>query len=159
MRTRPASIATIVIAIGLGLTAVGIARSLPFTFAGLGSHGTVAADVWAHGTAISPSLVALIFVGLLATIAMRPTRGGRRSSAWLAILAVAISFAGLAEPAQRDAILFATIDAIAVAIWAFHIALIALVLSAVGEARRSITDEDDASDGALGFGQAAAAGA
>ncbi len=159
MRTRPASIATVVIAIGLGLTSVGIARSLPYTFAGLGGHATVAADVWGHGTAISPSLVALVFVGLLAAIAMRPTRGGRRAAAWLAVLAVAISVVGLAEPAQRDAILFTTFDAVTVAIWALHVALIALVLSAVGEARRVAVDEDEAPSGDLAFGAVAAAAA
>ncbi len=90
MRTRPAAIATIVIAIGLALTTIGIAQQLPYTFGGHGDLATISADVWAHGTAISPSLVALVFVGILATIAMRPTRGGRRASAWLVVLAVAM---------------------------------------------------------------------
>ncbi|HEV7810065.1 MAG TPA: hypothetical protein VGO64_05675 [Candidatus Limnocylindrales bacterium] len=159
MRTRPASIATIVIAIGLGLTSTGIAGSLPYTFAGLGGRTTVAADVWAHGTAISPSLVALVFVGLLGAIAMRPTHGGRRAARSLAVLAGAISLVGLAEPAQRDAILFASVDAITVAVWAFHLALIALVLSAVGEARRQVIAEDAKPDTGVGFGPAAGAGA
>jgi hypothetical protein len=136
MRTRPASIATVVIAIGLALTAIGIARGLPYTFAGLGDHGTIAADAWAHGTAISPSLVALAFVGILATIAARPTRGGRRAAFWLAVLAVAISAAGSAESAQRDAILFAAIDGATALVWALHVGLVALALSAIGEARR-----------------------
>jgi hypothetical protein len=157
MRTRPASIATVVIAIGLGLTSFGIARSLPYTFAGLGSHTTVAADIWAHGTAISPSLVALVFLGLLAAISMRPSRGGRRASVWLAVVAVAISVAGLAEPAQRDAVLFTSFDAVTIAIWTFHVALIALVLSAAGEARRTVDDEAGAPHGEPAFGPLAAA--
>ena len=137
MRTRPASIATVVIAIGLALTTIGIARDLPYTFAGLGGHRTMAADAWAHGTAVSPPLVALVVVGILAAIAARPTRGGRRAATWLAVLAVAISFAGLAESAQREAILFATVDlAVTPLVWALHVGLIALVLSAIGEARR-----------------------
>jgi len=136
MRTRPASLATVVMAIGLALTAIGIARGLPYTFARLGDHGTIAADAWAHGTAISPSLVALAFVGILATIAARPTRGGRRAAFWLAVLAVAISAAGSAESAQRDAILFAAIDGATALVWALHVGLVALALSAIGEARR-----------------------
>jgi hypothetical protein len=135
MRTRPAAITTIVIAIGLALTTVGIARQLPYTFGGNGDQSAVAADVWAHGTSISPSLVALVFLGILATIAMRPTRGGRRSATWLAILATALAVSGLAEPLQRQAILLETVDAVSAGIWALEIGLIALVLSAVGEAR------------------------
>jgi len=137
MRTRPASIATIVIAIGLALTALGIAHRLPYTFGGHGDASTIAADVWAHGTAISPSLVALVFVALLAAIAMRPTRGGRRAAAWLVVLAVAISLSGLAEPAQQQAILFGTIDVVTPFVYALQIGLIALALSAFGETRRT----------------------
>jgi hypothetical protein len=136
MRTRPAAITTIVIAIGLALTTVGIARQLPYTFGGHGDLSTVAADVWAHGTAISPSLVALIFLGIFATIAMRPTRGGRRAATWLAVLAIAMIGSGVAEPLQQQAILFQTIDVVGVGIWALHVTLIALILSAIGEARR-----------------------
>ena len=136
MRTRPAAIATIVIALGLALTTIGLARQLPYTFAGHGDRSTVSADLWAHGTAVSPALVALVFVGLLAVIAARPTRGGRRAAAWLAVLAVAISVSGLAEPAQQGALLLATIDAVTLFAWAFHVALIALVLSSLGEVRR-----------------------
>lgn len=136
MRTRPASIATIVIALGLALTSIGLARSLPYTVGGAGSAASVGADLWAHGSAISPALVALVLAGLLAAIAMRPTRGGRRASSWLAVLAVALVVAGLAEPAQRDAILFGTGDVVLSAlVIAFHVALIALVLSATGEVR------------------------
>jgi hypothetical protein len=136
MRTRPASIATIVIAIGLALTAIGIARQVPYTFGGNGDVGSLRADLWAHGTAISPAIVALVFLGLFATIATRPTRGGRRSALWLAILAGAMLVAGLAEPAQQQAILFGAVDEAMPFLWAFHVGLIALILSAVGETRR-----------------------
>jgi hypothetical protein len=136
MRTRPASIATIVIAIGLALTAIGIAHQVPYTFGGTGDVTSLRADLWAHGTAISPAIVALVFLGLFATIATRPTRGGRRSALGLAILAGAMLVAGLAEPAQQGAILFAAVDEATPFIWAFHVGLIALILSAVGETRR-----------------------
>jgi hypothetical protein len=137
MRTRPATITTIVIALGLALTSIGIARQLPYTFGGNGSTSTVAADVWAHGTAVSPSLVALIFLGLLAAIAMRPTRGGRRAALWIVVVAVAIFLSGLAEPIQQQALLFGTVDAVTAFAWAFYLGLIALVLSAWGETRRT----------------------
>jgi len=137
MRTRPATIATIAIALGLALTTIGIARSVPYTFAGHGDRSTVAADVWAHGTAVSPPLVALVFIGLLAAIAMRPTRGGRRAALWLAVVAGAVSLSGLAEPAQQRALLFGTVDAVTALAWPFHVAVLALVLSCVGEARRA----------------------
>ena len=136
MRTRPASIATIVIALGLVLTAIGIAHQVPYTFGGNGSVTSLRADLWAHGTAISPAIVALVFLGLFATIATRPTRGGRRSALWLAILAGAMLVAGLAEPAQQQAILFGAVDEALPFVWAFHVGLIALTLSAVGETRR-----------------------
>ena len=140
MRTRPASIATIVIAIGLALTAIGIAHQVPYTFGGTGDVTSLRADLWAHGTAISPAIVALVFLGLFATIATRPTRGGRRAAIWLAILAGAMLVAGLAEPAQQQAILFGTVDEATPFIWAFHVGLIALILSAVGETRRKDDD-------------------
>ena len=140
MRTRPASIATIVIAIGLALTAIGIALQVPYTFGGNGDVTSLRADLWAHGTAISPAIVALVFLGLFATIATRPTRGGRRSALWLAILAGAMLVAGLAEPAQQQAILFGAVDEAMPFIWAFHVGLIALILSAVGETRREADD-------------------
>ena len=142
MRTRPASIATVVIAIGLALTSAGIAHGLPYTFGGVGSSATISADLWAHGTALSPALVALACIGILAAIAMRPTRGGRRSAAWLAVLAAAVVGAGLAEPAQQ-ALLLGDMDPILTPVlYAFHVGLIALILSALGEARRSGADED-----------------
>src|SRR3954467_6609136 len=110
MRTRPASLATIVIALGLALTATGLARSLPYTIGGAGSRSTVGADLWAHGTAVSPALVALVVVGLLAAIAARPTRGGRRAAGWLALLAGALVATGLMEPVQLQAVLLSAGD-------------------------------------------------
>jgi hypothetical protein len=137
MRTRPASIATIVIALGLALTSIGLGRSMPYTVGGTGSAVTVAADLWAHGSAVSPALVALLMVGLLAAIAMRPTRGGRRASAWLAVLAGALVVSGLLEPAQLQLVLFGTFDAVlSPLVYALHVGLIALVLSSIGETRR-----------------------
>jgi uncharacterized membrane protein YhaH (DUF805 family) len=137
MRTRPAAIATIAIAIGLALTAIGIARRIPYTFGGTGDASRVAADAWAHGTAISPALVALAFLGLLAAIAMRPTRGGRRAALWMVVVAIAVILSGLAEPAQQQAILLGTIDEVTAFVWALHVSLIAIVLSAWGETRRT----------------------
>jgi hypothetical protein len=137
MRTRPASITTIAIALGLALTTLGIARVLPYTFAGVGDRSTVAADVWAHGTAVSPSLVALVVIGILAAVAVRPTPGGRRSARWLAVLAGVLVVTGLLEPAQRELILFGRFDpTLTPLVWGLHGSLIALVLSAVGESRR-----------------------
>jgi hypothetical protein len=136
MRTRPASIATIVIALGLALTSIGLARSVPFTVGGTGSTLTVGADLWAHGSALSPALVALVVVGLLGAIAMRPTRGGRRASSWLAVLAAVLVVAGLAEPAQRDAVLFGANDPVLSAlVIAYHVALVALIVATIGEVR------------------------
>jgi hypothetical protein len=140
MRTRPASIVTIVIALGLALTSIGLARALPYTVGGAGSVNTVGADLWAHGTAISPALVALVVAGLLGAIAMRPTRGGRRAASWLALLALVLVAAGLAEPAQRDAVLFGANDPIVTGfVIAFHAALVALILSTIGEVRAGRT--------------------
>ena len=139
MRTRPATIATIVIALGFALTSLGLARALPFTVGGTGSRLTISSDLWAHGTAISPALVTLVVVGLLAAIAMRPTRGGRRAASWLAVFAGAVLVTGLLEPAQRDAILLSAGDVVLTGfVIAFHVGLIALILSCVGEARRSV---------------------
>jgi hypothetical protein len=48
--------------------------------------------------------------------------------------------AGLAEPAQRDAVLFAANDlVVSVFVIAWHVTLIALVLSAIGEVRAGRT--------------------
>ena len=140
MRTRPASLATVVIAIGLALTSLGLARSLPYTVGGVGDRTTIGSDLWAHGTAVSPPIVGLVVLGLLAAIAMRPTRGGRRAAAWLAILAAVLAIAGVCEPAQREAILLGSSDpALTALAIAFHGSIVALVLSAVGEAR-SVND-------------------
>ena len=136
MRTRPASIATIVITIGLALTAIGIARGLPYAFGGQGERASVGADAWAHGTAVSPPIVALVVLGLLAAIAMRPTRGGRRAAAWLAVLAGAVLLAAILEPATARILLLANPDAVLTSLaWTEAMALVALVLSAAGEAR------------------------
>jgi hypothetical protein len=138
MRTRPASIATIVVAIGLALTTIGIARALPYTVGGAGDRSSIGADAWSHGTAVSPALVALLFVGILAAIAMRPTRGGRRAAAWLAVLGDALLVTGILEPAQRDLVLFGTFDlALTPLVYALHVGLIGLVLSSFGETRRA----------------------
>ncbi len=140
MRTRPASIATIVIALGLALTSIGLARSMPYTVGGTGSTMTVAADLWAHGSAVSPALVALVVVGLLGAIAMRPTRGGRRASSWLAVLAAILVVVGLAEPAGRDAVLLGANDLVLSAlVIAYEAALVALVLAAIGEVRTAVS--------------------
>jgi hypothetical protein len=183
MRTRPASIVTIAIALGLALTSIGLARSLPYTVGGAGSPTTVGADLWAHGTAISPALVALVVAGLLGVIAMRPTRGGRRASGWLGVLAAiamrptrggrraaswlatvagAVLVTGLLEPAQRDAVLFALDDLpVSAFVIAYHATLIALVLSATGEVRRpvgdSIASEPDAAGRQFQLGASIAA--
>jgi hypothetical protein len=151
MRTRPATIATIVIALGLALTSLGLARALPFTVGGTGSRLTVSSDLWAHGTAVSPALVALLVLGLLAAIAMRPTRGGRRAASWLATVAGAVLVTGLLEPAQRDAILLSAGDAVLTGfVIAFHVGLIALILSCVGEIRRPVEPVDPDIDGTAG---------
>jgi hypothetical protein len=154
MRTRPASLATIVIALGLALTATGLARSLPYTIGGAGSRSTVGADLWAHGTGVSPALVALLALGLLASIAARPTRGGRRAAAWLMLLAGALLASGLMEPAQLQAVLLSAGDpALSVSVLAYHVGLVALLLSAIGEARRG-----PGADRPIASGEASAAG-
>ena len=141
MRTRPASIATIVIAIGLALTSIGLARVLPHTVGGVGDRGSIASELWAHGTAVSPALVALIFLGLLAAISMRPTPGGRRGAAWLAVLAATLVVSGLMEPIQQQLVLFGTADpALTPLVFAWHVGLIALILSCAGEARAPAVD-------------------
>ena len=77
--TRTATIATVAIALGLALTAIGMNRALPHEIGGIGSKLTVGADTWAGGTAISPPLVFLVVTGLLAAITMRSTPGWRRA--------------------------------------------------------------------------------
>lgn len=142
MRTRPVSIATVVIALGLALTTVGLARQLPYTFGGVGTRSTVSADLWAHGSAVSPPLVALVVLGILAAISMRPTRGGRRAALWMATLGGTLVVAGLAEAAQRDVLFFAIADAaLTPLLYGLHIGIVALVLSAAGEVRRPVVDQ------------------
>jgi hypothetical protein len=134
--TRHASIATIAIALGLALTTVGISRALPHEVGGLGSKLTVAADAWASGSAVSPPLVLLVAVALLAAIAMRPTRGGARSARWLAVLASVGIVAGLMEPLQQRILLFQESDVLlAVALYATCVTWIALVVASVLRAR------------------------
>ena len=138
MRTRSASIATVVIAIGLALTTIGLARALPYTFGGVGDRTSVGSDLWAHGSAVSPPLVGLVALGLLALVGMRPTRGGRRAASWLAVLGAALAVAGLCEPAQQEAILLASPDAaLTTLVIAFHAGLVSIVLAAIGDARRA----------------------
>src|SRR4029450_13869952 len=72
--TRHASIATIAIALGLALTPIGLRPAPPPEVGGVGSRLTVAADAWANGSAVSPPLVLLVVVGILAAIAMRSSR-------------------------------------------------------------------------------------
>ena len=104
--TRTATIATVAIALGLALTAIGMNRALPHEIGGIGSKLTVGADTWASGTAISPPLVFLVVTGLLAAITMRSTRGGARAASWLAVLTVVAIVAGLMEPVQQRIVLF-----------------------------------------------------
>ena len=83
------------------------------------------------------ALVALVFLGILATVAMRPTRGGRRAAAWLAVLAGAMLVSTWLEPAQQTLLLFGTADLVLTPlVHALNVGLVGLILSAVGEARR-----------------------
>jgi len=141
-QTRTATIATVAIAFGLALTAIGINRALPHEIGGIGSKLTVGADTWASGTAISPPLVFLVVVGLLAAITMRSTRGGTRAASWLAVLTGVAIVAGLMEPVQQRIVLFQDHDVLlAVTLYASYVAWIALAVAAVMRAR-------DASDSA-----------
>jgi hypothetical protein len=136
-QTRTASIATIAIALGLALTAVGVNRGLPHEIGGIGSKLTVGADTWASGTAISPPLVFLVVAGLLAAITMRSTRGGARAASWLAVLTSVAIVAGLMEPVQQRVILFQDHDPLlAVVLYASYLAWIALVVAAVVRRRQ-----------------------
>jgi hypothetical protein len=130
--TRHATVATIAIAFGLALTTIGISRALPHEIGGMGSKLTVAADAWASGSAISPPLVLLVAVGLLAAIAMRETRGGVRAARWLAVLAGLGIVAGLMEPVQQRILLFQEPDLLlAITLYASSVAWIALVVACV----------------------------
>jgi heme exporter protein D len=132
----PASLATIVIAIGLALTTVGISRGLPHEIGGVGSPLNVAADAWASGSAVSPPLVLLVTFALLAAVAMRSGPGGRRAARWLAAIAVAGLVAGLMEPVHQRHLLLQDPDKLITAtVYAYDTALIALILAAVGRVR------------------------
>ena len=134
--TLPASLATIAIAFGLALTTVGISRSLPHEVGGIGDRTTVAADVWAHGSAVSPPLVLLVVVGLLAAIATRPGRGGARAASWLAVLASVGIVAGAMEPAQQRILLLQDGDpTLSPLLFGAYVAFIALVIASVLRAR------------------------
>ena len=134
--TRTASIATVAIAFGLALTAIGINRALPHEIGGLGSKLTVGADTWAAGTAISPPLVFLVVVGLLAAITIRETRGGARAASWLVGLTVIAIVAGLMEPVQQRIILLQDHDLLlAVTLYASYVAWIALAVAAIMRSR------------------------
>jgi hypothetical protein len=137
-QTRTATIATVAIAFGLALTAIGINRALPHEIGGIGSKLTVGADTWASGTAISPPLVFLVLVGLLAAITMRSTRGGTRAASWLAVLTGVAIVAGLMEPVQQRIVLFQDHDVLlAVTLYASYVAWIALAVAAVMRARNT----------------------
>jgi hypothetical protein len=134
--TRHASIAIIAIAFGLALTTIGIQRGLPHEIGGIGSRLTVTAEAWASGSAISPPLVLLTAVGILAAIAMRPTRGGARSAKWLATIATVGIVAGLMEPVQQRILLFQDRDVVLAALlYSAYVAWIALVMASVLRAR------------------------
>ena len=134
--TRHASIATIAIAFGLALTTVGISRGLPHQVGGIGSSLTVGADAWANGSAVSPPLVFLVVVGILAIIAVRPTRGGARSASWLAVLATVGIVAGLMEPVQLRLVLFQEHDLLLTSTLILsYVAWVSLVVASVLRAR------------------------
>jgi hypothetical protein len=138
--TRHASIATIAIAFGLALTTIGISRGLPHEVGGIGSRLTVGADAWASGSAVSPPLVLLVAVAILAVIAVRETRGGARSASWLAVLATVGIVAGLMEPVQQRALLVLDGDIVLAALlYGSYVTWIALVVASVLRAREGAT--------------------
>ena len=140
--TRHATIATIAIAFGLALTTIGINRGLPHEIGGIGSHLTVATDAWASGSAVSPPLVLLTAVAILAAIAVRPTRGGVRAAKWLAAIASVGIVAGLMEPFQQRVVLFQEGDPVLAALlYGAYVAWIALVVAAVMRIRDGAADE------------------
>ena len=141
--TRHASIATIAIAFGLALTTIGISRGLPHEVGGIGSRLTVAADAWASGSAVSPPLVLLVAVAILAAIAMRETRGGARAARWLAVLASVGIVAGMMEPVQQRIVLFQQPDTLLAALlYASYVTWIALVVAAVLRSREGGTEPE-----------------
>ena len=140
--TRHATIATVAIAFGLALTTIGINRCLPHEIGGIGSRLTVAADAWANGSAVSPPLVLLTAVAILAAIAVRSTRGGIRAAKWLAVLASVGIVAGLMEPFQQRVILFQEHDLVLAALlYGAYIAWVALVVACVLRVRDGADDE------------------
>ena len=156
--TRTATIATVAIALGLALTAIGMNRALPHEIGGIGSRLTVGADTWASGTAISPPLVLLVVTGLLAAITMRSTRGGARAASWLAVLTVVAIVAGLMEPVQQRIILFHDHDLpLALTLYASYVAWIALAVASVMRSRDTSDSPATATALAPAVGAAAAA--
>jgi hypothetical protein len=142
--TRTVSIATVAIALGLALTAIGMNRGLPHEIGGIGSRLTVGADTWASGTAISPPLVFLVAIGVLAAITMRGTRGAERAASWLAVLTVVAIVAGLMEPVQQRIVLFQEHDLfLALTLYASYVAWIVLVVAALLRRRDGATDDLD----------------
>jgi hypothetical protein len=158
--TRTASIATIAIGLGLALTAIGMNRALPHEIGGIGSKLTVGADTWAGGTAISPPLVFLVVIGLLAAITMRGTRGGARAASWIAVLTAIAVVASLMEPVQQRIVLFQEHDLVlALTLYASYVAWITLIVAAVLRRRDGATDDLDAAVAEGGPGLALAASA
>jgi len=136
--TRTATIATVAIALGLALTAIGMNRALPHEIGGIGSRLTVGADTWASGTAISPPLVFLVVTGLLAAITMRSTRGGAHAASWLAVLTLVSIVAGPMEPVQQRILLFQDHDLLlALTLYASYVAWIALAVASVMRSREA----------------------
>ena len=155
--TRTASIATVAIAFGLALTAIGINRGLPHEIGGLGSKLTVGGDTWAAGTAISPPLVFLVAIGLLAAITIRESRGGARAASWLVGLTIIAIVAGLMEPVQQRIILFQEHDLLlAVTLYASYVAWIALIVAALIRRREGANEAAAASPVAVAVARAAA---
>ena len=144
--TRPASLATIVIALGLALTTIGINRGLPYQFGGIGDRTNVVGDVWAHGSAVSPPLVLLVALGLLAAIAARPGAGGRRAASWLAVLGSVGIVAAAMEPVQQRILQLRDLDpALSPLIFAAQFCLVLLVAAAIVRVRADRPPADQAS--------------
>jgi hypothetical protein len=155
--TRHATIATLAIAFGLALTTIGINRGLPHEVGGIGSRLNVAADVWASGSAVSPPLVLLTVVAILAAIAIRETRGGARAASWLAVLASVGLVAGLMEPLQQRVLLFQERDLLlAGLLYASYVTWIALVVACVARAREGATASGESAPAAPSIAPATA---
>jgi hypothetical protein len=148
-QTRHAAIATLAIAFGLALTTIGINRGLPHEVGGIGSRLTVAVDAWASGSAVSPPLVLLTVVAILAAIAVRETRGGARAASWLAVIASIGIVAGLMEPVQQRVLLFQDRDLLlAGLLYASYVSWIALVVASVARARQGAAGPAEATPAA-----------